>query len=91
MTRWRPRGFGELESGGVDGADDGDAPGPGGPDGGDVPGVDPPDREEGDPGVGGGYDVRVKFTKAKTNRGQKVLTAEHVVMAVHVLADSAPP
>ena len=29
----------------------------------------------------GGYDVRVKFTKAKTNRGQKVLTAEHVVMA----------
>jgi cholesterol oxidase len=29
----------------------------------------------------GGYDVRVKFTKAKTGRGQKVLTAEHVVMA----------
>jgi len=29
----------------------------------------------------GGYDVRVKFTKSKTNRGQKVLTAEHVVMA----------
>ncbi len=27
------------------------------------------------------YDVRVKFTKAKTGRGQKVLTAEHVVMA----------
>jgi cholesterol oxidase len=29
----------------------------------------------------GGYDVRVKFTKAKTNRDQKTLTAEHVVMA----------
>ena len=29
----------------------------------------------------GGYDVRVKFTKAKTKRGQKVLTAEHVVLA----------
>ena len=29
----------------------------------------------------GGYDVRVKFTKAKSRRGQKVLTAEHVVMA----------
>ena len=33
------------------------------------------------PRAAGGYDVRVKFTKAKTNRGQKVLTAEHVVMA----------
>ena len=32
-------------------------------------------------GDGGGYDVRVRFTKAKTGRGQKVLTAEHVVMA----------
>jgi cholesterol oxidase len=32
-------------------------------------------------GDDGGYDVRVKFTKAKSNRGQKVLTAEHVVMA----------
>jgi cholesterol oxidase len=30
---------------------------------------------------GTGYDVRVKFTKAKTRRGEKVLTAEHVVMA----------
>ena len=30
---------------------------------------------------GGGYDVRVKFTKAKTRRGEKVLTAEHVVLA----------
>ena len=29
----------------------------------------------------GGYDVRVRFTKAKSGRGQKVLTAEHVVMA----------
>ncbi|WP_372735748.1 GMC family oxidoreductase N-terminal domain-containing protein [Nocardioides sp.] len=28
-----------------------------------------------------GYDVRVKFTKSKTGRGQKVLTAQHVVMA----------
>jgi cholesterol oxidase len=33
------------------------------------------------PRASGGYDVRVKFTKAKSNRGQKVLTAEHVVMA----------
>ncbi len=33
------------------------------------------------PREGGGYDVRVKFTKTKTRRGQKVLTAEHVVMA----------
>ena len=33
------------------------------------------------PRVDGGYDVRVKFTKAKTSRGQKVLTAEHVVLA----------
>ena len=33
------------------------------------------------PRAAGGYDVRVKFTKAKTSRGQKVLTAEHVVMA----------
>jgi cholesterol oxidase len=33
------------------------------------------------PRASGGYDVRVKFTKAKTGRGQKVLTAEHVVMA----------
>jgi cholesterol oxidase len=33
------------------------------------------------PRAGGGYDVQVKFTKAKTNRGQKVLTAEQVVMA----------
>ena len=33
------------------------------------------------PRESGGYDVRVKFTKAKTGRGQKVLTAEHVVMA----------
>ena len=33
------------------------------------------------PRSGGGYDVRVKFTKAKTGRGQKTLTAEHVVMA----------
>ena len=32
-------------------------------------------------GDGGGYDVRVRFTKAKTSRGQKILTAEHVVMA----------
>ncbi|HRI97974.1 MAG TPA: GMC family oxidoreductase, partial [Nocardioides sp.] len=30
---------------------------------------------------GGGYDVRVKFTKARTRRGEKVLTAEHVVLA----------
>ena len=29
----------------------------------------------------GGYDVRVKFTKSRTGRGQRVLTAEHVVMA----------
>lgn len=33
------------------------------------------------PREGGGYDVRVKFTKAKTRRGEKVLTAEHVVLA----------
>ena len=33
------------------------------------------------PRAAGGYDVRVKFTKAKTSRGQRVLTAEHVVMA----------
>lgn len=30
---------------------------------------------------GAGYDVRVKFTKSRTGRGSKVLTAEHVVMA----------
>jgi cholesterol oxidase len=33
------------------------------------------------PRSAGGYDVRVKFTKARTRRGEKVLTAEHVVMA----------
>ncbi len=33
------------------------------------------------PREGGGYDVRVRFTKAKTGRGQRTLTAEHVVMA----------
>jgi cholesterol oxidase len=33
------------------------------------------------PRSSGGYDVRVKFTKARTRRGEKVLTAEHVVMA----------
>jgi cholesterol oxidase len=33
------------------------------------------------PRAGGGYDVRVKHTKAKSNRGQKVLTAEQVVFA----------
>jgi cholesterol oxidase len=33
------------------------------------------------PRSGGGYDVRVKFTKARTSRGARVLTAEHVVMA----------
>jgi cholesterol oxidase len=32
-------------------------------------------------GDAGGYDVRVKFTKARTRRGEKVLTAEHVVLA----------
>ncbi|HEX5090706.1 MAG TPA: GMC family oxidoreductase [Nocardioides sp.] len=33
------------------------------------------------PRASGGYDVRVKFTKARTRRHEKVLTAEHVVMA----------
>ncbi|QIG41836.1 GMC family oxidoreductase [Nocardioides anomalus] len=33
------------------------------------------------PRSAGGYDVRVKFTKARTSRGARVLTAEHVVMA----------
>lgn len=37
------------------------------------------------PRDGGGYDVRVKFTKAKTRRGEKVLTAEHVVLAAAAL------
>jgi cholesterol oxidase len=32
-------------------------------------------------GADGGYDVRVKFTKSRTGRGQKVLTAQHVVLA----------
>ena len=40
------------------------------------------------PRAGGGYDVRVKFTKAKSNRGQKVLTAEHVVMAAASLGQT---
>jgi cholesterol oxidase len=34
-----------------------------------------------EPGSRAGYDVRVKFTKARTKRHQKVITAQHVVLA----------
>ena len=37
------------------------------------------------PRAGGGYDVRVKFTKSRTGRGQRTLTAEHVVLAAAAL------
>lgn len=38
-------------------------------------------RRAGDGSETRGYDVRVKFTKARTRRHEKVLTAEHVIMA----------